>query len=99
MIEIEQPAARSRADGRRLTSSYINLYLANGAVILPMFDDPMDNAAYDAISAAFPDRQAIQIDAGDLMYGGGGIHGVTQQQPAAAARRGPAAARRAGAWP
>ena len=47
-----------------------------------MFGDPMDNAAHDAISAAFPDRQAIQIDAGDLVYGGGGIHGITQQQPA-----------------
>ena len=47
-----------------------------------MFGDPMDNAAHDAISAAFPDRQAIQIDASDLVYGGGGIHSITQQQPA-----------------
>ena len=82
VIEIEQPAARSRPDGRRLTTSYINFYLANRAVVVPMFDDPMDDAAYDAISAAFPDRHAIQIEVSDLVYGGGGIHCVTQQQPA-----------------
>jgi agmatine deiminase len=82
VIELEQPAARSRPDGRRLTTSYLNFYLANGAVLVPMFDDPMDDAAYDTISAAFADRYAIQIDAGDLVYGGGGIHCITQQQPA-----------------
>jgi agmatine deiminase len=84
VIEVEQPSARTRPDGRRLTTSYLNFYLANGAVVLPMFGDPMDNAAHDTISAAFPDRRAIQIDASDLVYGGGGIHSITQQQPAAA---------------
>ena len=82
VIEIEQPAARFRPDGRRLTMSYLNFYLANGAVLLPMFGDAKDDAAYAAIKAAFPDRQAIQIDATDLVYGGGGIHCITQQQPA-----------------
>ena len=82
MIEVEQPAARFRPDGRRLTTSYLNFYLATGAVVLPMFGDPMDDAAFKAISGAFPDRQAIQLDASDLVYGGGGIHCITQQQPA-----------------
>ena len=49
---------------------------------MPMFDDAMDDPAYKAIAAAFPDRQVVQIDAGDLIHGGGGIHGITQQQPA-----------------
>jgi agmatine deiminase len=44
----------------------------------------MDDDAYKAIAEAFPDRQAIQIDAADLVYGGGGIHCITQQQPAPA---------------
>jgi agmatine deiminase len=82
VIEIARPAPRSREDGRRLTASYINFYIANGAVLLPMFDDPMDDAAYKAIAAAFPDRRVIQIDASDLVLGGGGIHCITQQQPA-----------------
>jgi agmatine deiminase len=83
VIEIEQPAAQRHADGRRLSTSYVNFYLANGAVIMPMFDDRMDDPACRAIAAAFPDRRVIQLDASDLVYGGGGIHCITQQQPAA----------------
>jgi agmatine deiminase len=90
VVEVEQPAARWHADGRRLDASYVDFYLANGAVIMPMFDDPMDSPAYKAISAAFPDRRVIQLDAADLVYGGGGIHSITQQQPAVAAQGSPA---------
>jgi agmatine deiminase len=82
VIEIEQPAARWHPDGRRLCTSYVNFYLPNGAVLVPTFDDPMDEPAFDAIAAAFPDRQALQSDVGDLLEGGGGIHRITQQQPA-----------------
>ncbi len=81
VIEIQQPPARHREDGRRLTASYINFYLANGAVIVPIFGDATDAAAFHAIQDAFPDRQIVEIDAGDLVYGGGGIHCITQQQP------------------
>jgi agmatine deiminase len=81
VIEIPQPAARHREDGRRLTASYINFYLANGAIIVPIFEDPMDGTAFHAIQGAFPDRQIVEIDAFDLIYGGGGIHCITQQQP------------------
>jgi agmatine deiminase len=85
VIEVEQPAAQRHADGRRLSTSYVNFYLANDAVIMPMFDDRMDDPAYKAIATAFPDRRVIQLDASDLVYGGGGIHCITQQQPAATA--------------
>jgi agmatine deiminase len=81
VVEIQQPVARYREDGRRLTASYINFYLANGAIVVPIFGDPMDAAAFHAIQNAFPDRQIVEIDVGDLVYGGGGIHCITQQQP------------------
>ena len=85
VLEVEQPARRTREEsGRRLPLSYINFYLANGAVIAPMFDDAKDKGARAAISTAFPDRQLVPIDASDLVYGGGGIHCITQQQPALA---------------
>jgi agmatine deiminase len=83
VIEIRQPAARYREDGRRLTASYINFYLANEAVIVPMFDDAMDSAAFHVIQDAFPERQIVEIDASVLIQGGGGIHCITQQQPKA----------------
>jgi agmatine deiminase len=84
VIEIQQPAARQGENGRRLSASYINFYLANGAVVMPMFEDPMDQPAYKVISAAFPERKVVQIDALALIRGGGGIHCITQQQPASA---------------
>jgi agmatine deiminase len=81
VIEVEQPAPRSGPDGRRLAASYLSFYLANGAVLLPMFGDPRDGPASAAINAAFSDRRAIQIDAGDFVHGGG-IHDLARDQPA-----------------
>jgi agmatine deiminase len=84
LVEVEQPAAQHHVDGRRLSASYVNFYLASGAVIMPMFADRMDEPAYKAITAAFPDRRVIQLDATDLVYSGG-IRCITQQQPAVTA--------------
>lgn len=82
IIEIEQPRARYLPDGRRMGLSYINFYIANGAVIMPAFEDPMDAKAAEAVARAFPDREVVQVPAIDVLYGGGGIHCITQQQPA-----------------
>jgi agmatine deiminase len=41
----------------------------------------LDAAAFHAIQGAFPDRRIVEIEAADLIYGGGGIHCITQQQP------------------
>lgn len=83
LIEVEQPAARHSDDGRRLTTSYLNFYLANGGAVVPMFGDALDDAAAKMIGAAFPERRIVQVDASQLVHGGGGIHCITQQQPAA----------------
>ncbi len=81
VVPILQPKARLREDGRRLTLSYINLYIANGGIVMPGFADGADKAAYRAIGQAFPDRQVTQLEVTDLVHGGGGIHCITQQQP------------------
>jgi agmatine deiminase len=84
VIEIEQPARREIA-GRRLPLSYINFYLANGAVIAPVFGDPKDQPALDALARVFPAREIVPVNALTLCAGGGGIHCITQQQPDPAA--------------
>ena len=81
IIEIEQPPRRDDGNGLRLGLSYINFYIANGAVIMPSFDDPADKAAIATLTKAFKDRQIVPVYALDLIYGGGGIHCITQQQP------------------
>lgn len=79
---IEQPPATYLA-GERLTLSYINFYLANGGIVMPAFGHPeYDKAAYDRFVQLFPDYRISQIDAIDVFAGGGGIHCITQQQPA-----------------
>ena len=63
-------------------ASYVNFYVANGAVIMPRFGSRRsDAAARQTITRAFPDRQVISVRMDSLADGGGGIHCVTQQQP------------------
>ncbi len=84
VVEVEQPRAARNDDGTRLGLSYVNFYIANGGVVMPVFEDPADAAAFEVVSACFPDRQVSRVSATDIVYGGGGIHCITQQQPAAA---------------
>ncbi|HTT98866.1 MAG TPA: agmatine deiminase family protein [Rhizomicrobium sp.] len=83
VIEIEQPR-KERVDwnGRLMQASYINFYLPNGGVVMPSFDDPNDEKARALLATCFPDRDILQIDALDIVEGGGGIHCITQQEPA-----------------
>jgi len=84
VVEIVQPK-RPRHDwrGRPLQSSYVNFYLANGGVVMPSFDDPNDERARGVIADCFPGRDILQLDALDIVEGGGGIHCITQQEPVA----------------
>ncbi|WP_020384941.1 agmatine deiminase family protein [Kribbella catacumbae] len=62
--------------------SYVNHYVANGAVVACAFDDPSDAEAREVLADAYPGRAVVQIDARPLFARGGGIHCITQQQPA-----------------
>ena len=65
-------------------SSYINAYLANGAVIVPGYGYDRDGAAVETWQRLYPDRDVVQVQIQSLALGGGGVHCVTQQQPAMA---------------
>jgi agmatine deiminase len=78
---IDQPALFDAA-GKPLAASYLNFYVANGGVVMPRFDLPEDGPAAEAVAAAFPGRAVVQVDALPIVRGGGGIHCITQQQPA-----------------
>jgi agmatine deiminase len=65
-------------------SSYINFYIANDAIIFPIFgDDAADQNAMKIIKSQFPNRQIVCLDGRDILMGGGNIHCITQQQPKA----------------
>jgi len=81
VIELPQPAPKEW-NGKRVPLSYLNFYIANGAVVMPSFDDPADGPAREIVARLFPERSVVQVDARAILRGGGGIHCITCQQPA-----------------
>ena len=63
-------------------SSYINFYIVNNGIVMPIFDDEKyDKNAQNIIQSVFPKRKVIAINGIDISLGGGNIHCITQQQP------------------
>jgi agmatine deiminase len=80
---IAMPAPQTLRDDEGFVDySYINHYVCNGAVILCGFDDPNDEVAKGILEKAYPGRTVELVDARALFARGGGIHCITQQQPA-----------------
>jgi len=67
--------------GDRFCTSYINSYIANGAVIVPSYGLPADDRARAIYQQLFPQREVVSLRIDDIAPGGGGIHCITQQQP------------------
>lgn len=73
--------AIARRAGDRLAGSYINFYMANNGIVMPLFDDSYDQAAIEAMQNILPKRKIIGIYTREILLGGGNIHCMTQQQP------------------
>ncbi|RSS83047.1 agmatine/peptidylarginine deiminase [Streptomyces sp. WAC06614] len=74
---------RIRSADPNFLASYANYYVCNGAVISAHFGDTRaDGAAVATLTRLFPGRVVERLDIDRLGTGGGGIHCVTQQQPA-----------------
>jgi agmatine deiminase len=67
--------------GETVAVSYLNLYVCNGAVIVPVSGARTDADALGLIGQAFPDREVVAVPGVTLAYGGGGPHCITQQVP------------------
>jgi agmatine deiminase len=81
---IEVPAPETLRDDEGFVDySYINHVVVNGGVIACRFADPNDDKALQILADAYPGRRVVGIDARELFARGGGIHCITQQQPAA----------------
>ena len=73
----------ARADAARLPASYANFYVGNSAILVPVFGDAKgDSEALETLSELFHGKKVVPVDCRELVYGFGGIHCVTQQQPA-----------------
>jgi agmatine deiminase len=80
LVEFRQPA-RQEFRGERVPMSYINHYIANGGVVMPVFDDPADANAIETAARVYPDREIAPVPGMDIVRGGGCVHCATQQEP------------------
>lgn len=71
----------------RLPATYLNFYAGNAAVVVPVFQDPMDEEALSILRSVITDRPVVGIDAIALIHGMGAFHCVTQQEPLAGQSR------------
>lgn len=94
---LTRAGARPRRSRERLAASYINFYIANGGIVMPLLDAKTDSRAMAALRRLFPGRRVVGVPAREILLGGGNIHCITQQIPLPAVvaprRRKPAAAR------
>jgi agmatine deiminase len=70
-----------REDGDICIASYMNFLIVNGGVIVPQYGDKLDGLALDQIKEMFPDKKVVGVNTREIVYGGGNIHCITQQQP------------------
>lgn len=70
-----------RQEGEVCPASYLNFLIVNNGVIVPQFGDENDAAALAQLSAIFPDKEVVGVDTLEVVYGGGNVHCITQQQP------------------
>jgi agmatine deiminase len=75
--------SRPRRAGDRLAASYVNSYLANSRVVMPLLDERFDEEAAEILRSCFPERRVAGVPAREILLGGGNVHCITQQVPAA----------------
>jgi agmatine deiminase len=78
---LARESSQPRRAGSRLAASYINFYIANKGIVMPLLDRKTDRAAAAKLKRAFPGRQVVGVPAREILLGGGNIHCITQQVP------------------
>ncbi|HET9335606.1 MAG TPA: agmatine deiminase family protein [Sphingomicrobium sp.] len=80
VVAIPSPGLVER-DGEIIPASYMNFYIGNAAIVVPLYGAANDGAAIEAIQELFPDRKAVGLRADHILTGGGSFHCISQQVP------------------
>ncbi len=81
LVPLPLPQPVHDADGRRLPASYANFLIVNGAVLVPVYDDPTDTTALAALAGCFPGRAIEPLNCLPLIQQNGSLHCATMQLP------------------
>ncbi|AZC48470.1 agmatine deiminase family protein [Pseudomonas chlororaphis] len=82
MLELFEASDAVDQEAEVFCASYTNFYIANGAIIMPAYGIAADDEAAATLRLAFPGREVVPVRINQLAHGGGGVHCITQQQPA-----------------
>ncbi len=82
LVRIPSPGRLIDEEHHVTPASHMNFLIANGAVIMPTYEDVASRYAVEALQSAFPDREVVALPSGALLTGGGSFHCISQQVPA-----------------
>ncbi|HEY0053688.1 MAG TPA: agmatine deiminase family protein [Caulobacteraceae bacterium] len=81
VVRVPSPGRVEDEEREVVPASHMNFLIANGAVIVPTYDEASGALAVQALQAAFPERRVIGLPSNALLTGGGSFHCITQQEP------------------
>jgi agmatine deiminase len=81
---VDLPAPETLRDDEGFVDwNYVNHLVVNGGVIACGYgEERADAVAREVLAMAYPGREVVTVDAREILARGGGIHCITQQQPA-----------------
>jgi agmatine deiminase len=81
IIEMDLLPYTDAVNGDAMPVPYVNYYVTNGALIVPMLGGPEDEKALPTLKNLYPHRKIVAVESTAIALDGGGIGCITQQQP------------------
>lgn len=82
LVALPMPKPIFDEHGQQLPANYANFLIINGAVLVPIYDDPMDAVALERLAACFPHHEIIATPCRPLVHQYGSLHCASMQVPA-----------------